>query len=163
MLPLVTVFSNTTPLFAFSALRRLDVIQRICGRLFVAESVIEECAVGGLITVPDLKTFPWIQIVPSPSAPDPRFFALDAGERDTLSVALERKADWVLIDERLGRNLAEYYGLAVVGTLGMLLKAKKSGLLPAFLPEVRKLQDFGFCYQENLVQRLAELAGENPV
>jgi hypothetical protein len=163
MLPLVTVFSNTTPLFAFSALRRLDVIQRICGRLFVAESVIEECAVGGLINVPDLKTFPWIQIVPSPSAPDPRFFALDAGERDTLSVALERKADWVLIDERLGRNLAEYYGLAVVGTLGMLLKAKKSGLLPAFLPEVRKLQDFGFCYQENLVQRLAELAGENPV
>lgn len=86
MLPLVTVFSNTTPLFAFSALRRLDVIERICGRLFVAESVIEECAVGGLINVPDLKTFPWIQIVPSPSAPDPRFFALDAGERDTLSV-----------------------------------------------------------------------------
>jgi len=40
---------------------------------------------------------------------------------------------------------------------------KKSGLIPSFLPEVRKLQDFGFWYQENLVQRLAELAGENPV
>lgn len=160
MLTLVTVFSNTTPLFAFSALRRLDVIQSIFGELFVTDSVIAECAFGGLITVPDLKAVSWIRIVPSPSRPDPRFFALDAGERDTLSMALDRKADLVLIDERLGRNLAEYHGLVVVGTLGILLKAKKSGLIPAFLPEVRKLQDFGFWFQEKLVQRLAEVAGE---
>ncbi len=101
MLPLVTVFSNTTPLFALSALGLLDVIPHIWGKLFVVESVVEECAVGGLISVPDLKTFPWIQIVPSPTTPDLRFFALDAGERDTL----KERPTWFLLMSDWGATL----------------------------------------------------------
>lgn len=96
----------------------------------------------------------------APAIPDARFFTLDAGERDTLSLALVGKADLVLIDERLGRNLAEYHGLSVIGTLGTLLRARRTGLIVSFLDEVRRLQGFGFWYHEPLVQRLAGLAGE---
>lgn len=85
---------------------------------------------------------------------------LDAGERDTISAALIARSDLVLIDERLGRNLAEYHGLKVVGTLGTLLKARRMQLIPAFLPAVRNLQDPGFWYHEPLVLRLAALVGE---
>jgi len=85
---------------------------------------------------------------------------LDAGERDTISAALSHHNCRVLIDERLGRNLAEYHGLTVVGSLGTLLKAHQLKLIPHFLPIVRKLQAKGFHYHEPLVLRLAELAGE---
>lgn len=139
---------------------RLDLLPAIYGQLFIAGAVIHECAAGGPIPVPDFKTLPWIRIKDAPSTPDPRFFALDAGERDTLSLALAGKADLVLIDERLGRNLAEYHGLRVVGTLGTLLKAKQGGLIASFPNEVRRLQSFGFWYHEPLIQRLARLAGE---
>jgi uncharacterized protein len=156
----VTVYSNTTPLLAFCALQRLDLLPALYGRLFLADTVVQECAAGGPILVPELKALPWIRVLQAPSAPDARFYTLDAGERDTLSLALTGKADLVLIDERLGRNLAEYHGLKVIGTLGTLVKAKREGLIASFIDEVRRLQSFGFWYHEPLVQRLSRLVGE---
>ena len=111
------IFSNTTPLFAFAALGKLELLEQVHERLWVVESVVAECEVGGPIHVPNLRIFSWIHILSAPSHPDERFYMLDAGERDTISAALEHQATCVLIDERLGRNIAEYHGLSVVGTL----------------------------------------------
>lgn len=153
-------FSNTTPLFTFSALGAFDLLQAVHGHLHVVQTVVDECEIGGAIAVPDLRALDWITIQPAPRHPDPRFYMLDAGERDTISSALFQTNARVLIDERLGRNLAEYHGLDVVGSLGTLLKAHQLKLIPRFLPVVRELQAKGFRYHEPLVQRLGKLAGE---
>ena len=157
---LIVTFSNTTPLFTFSALGAFDLLRIVHGHLHIVETVVAECEVGGPINVPDLRTLSWITIEPAPLYPDPRFYMLDAGERDTISAALSQVNSRVLIDERLGRNLAEYHGLDVVGSLGTLLKAHQLKKIPHFLPVVRTLQAKGFHYHEPLVQRLAKLAGE---
>ena len=154
------VYSNTTPLLAFASIERFDILQSVHGELHVVESVKRECQAGLPIMVPNLMKLDWVCLVDGPQEADGRFLALDAGERDTISEALRNKADLVLIDERLGRNLAEYYGLRVVGTLGTLLKAKKMGIISEFLPAVRALQEHGFWYAENLVRRLANDVGE---
>jgi predicted nucleic acid-binding protein len=75
---------------------------------------------------------------------------------------LEKGLSKVLIDERLGRNLAESHGLSVVGSLGTLLKARQLGLIPKFLPLVLQLQSAGFRYHEPLVRQLAVLLNEAP-
>ena len=155
------IISNTTPLFAFAALGRFDLLEKVHGRIVVVETVVRECEAGGPVIVPDLRVTPWIRIIPAPDRADERFYMLDAGERDTLSLALENGASRVLIDERLGRNLAEYHGLTVVGSLGTLLKAQQLGLISEFLPLVRQLQACGFRYHEPLVMRLAALVGES--
>jgi len=154
------IFSNTTPLLAFAALGRFDLLEKVHNQIFIVETVVRECEVGGPILVPDLRALPWIHIVPAPAQHDQRFYMLDAGERDTLSLALNNGATRVIIDERLGRNLAEYHGLAVVGTLGTLLRARQLGLIPKFLPLVRQLQADGFRYHNPLVMRLAALVNE---
>jgi uncharacterized protein len=156
----VKVYSNTTPLLAFAAIERFDILQAVHRQIHVVESVWKECQSGLPIVVPDVTKLDWVCLVDGPREADGRFLALDAGERDTISEALRDKGDLVLMDERLGRNLAEYYGLRVVGTLGTLLKAKKMGILPEFLPIVRALQEHGFWYAENLVRRLANDVGE---
>jgi predicted nucleic acid-binding protein len=156
----VKVYSNTTPLLAFAAIERFDILQAVHRQIHVVESVWKECQSGLPIVVPDVTKLDWVCLVDGPREADGRFLALDAGERDTISEALRDKADLVLMDERLGRNLAEYYGLRVVGTLGTLLKAKKMGILQEFLPIVRALQEHGFWYAENLVRRLANDVGE---
>jgi predicted nucleic acid-binding protein len=149
------IVSNTTPLFAFAALGRFDLLEKVHGRIVVVETVVQECEVGGAIIVPDLRSFPWLQVIPAPNRADERFYMLDAGERDTLSVALEMGASRVLIDERLGRNLAEYYGLPVVGSLGTLLKAQQLG----FRQLAKFLSYFvlGFCPQTELRSPTSDL------
>lgn len=151
------VFSNTTPLLAFSALGKFDLLGHLFGIINVVQSVSDECAYGGKILVPDLKCIPWMNIVEDPVELDPRFYTLDAGESNTISMAIQTGADIIIIDERQGRNLAEFYGAKVVGTLGVLLKAKKDGLIESFSDEVELLKRAGFWYDEKLVERLAKL------
>jgi predicted nucleic acid-binding protein len=58
-----------------------------------------------------------------------RFANLGPGEREAISLALEVKADFVLMDETLGRNVAVQNGVAVKGTLGVLEQAAERGLI----------------------------------
>jgi predicted nucleic acid-binding protein len=63
-------FSNTTPLFAFAALGRFELLEQVHRKLSIVETVVQECEVGGPIRVPNLRTLSWITIHPAPSQPD---------------------------------------------------------------------------------------------
>ncbi|WP_292749607.1 DUF3368 domain-containing protein [Nostoc sp. NMS4] len=56
-------------------------------------------------------------------------FNLDQGEAEAIILAVELNANQLLIDERLGRQEANKLGLSLIGVLGMLLIAKKKGLI----------------------------------
>lgn len=86
---------------------------------------------------------------------------LDAGEISALSLALEIHADAVLIDERRGYQVALELGLRVIGVIGILLRAKTAGHLPAVLPLLDALQrDAGFWISEQLRQQVLQQADE---
>jgi predicted nucleic acid-binding protein len=65
----------------------------------------------------------WVEKRKSNLQPDPGLMFLDQGEREAIQIALEIKADLLLIDERQGSIEAEHRGLTVTGTLGVLLDA----------------------------------------
>ena len=85
---------------------------------------------------------------------------LDKGEKHTLDMASKHQADWVIIDERIGRNMAEYLGLKVTGTLGILLKAKQQRLIPSFTDCVKAMQAQGIYFHPILISKLAQTVGE---
>jgi len=62
--------------------------------------------------------------------------------------------------ERIGRNIAEYMGLSVTGTLGILLKTKQKGKIDSFADYVTAMQKNGIHYNTKLVEKLALQAGE---
>ena len=154
------VFCNTTPFIALSAIHRLDLLPALFNQVHVVDAVMEECAAGGPIAVPDLSLFPWIQVVQSLPCESLLLLELDRGEKHTLDMAQRLRADWVIIDEKLGRGLGEYLGLKVTGTLGVLLKAKQHGLIESFSASAYAMRQQGIRYNSALLRRLAEQAGE---
>lgn len=156
------VFSNTTPFIALSSIGQLELLPRLFVTVRVVPEVAEECRAGGLIAVPDLAELPWIEIVPS--SPDViislPLLELDKGEKHTIHAACEHKADLVVIDEKIGRNVAEYLGLSVIGTLGLLLNAKRKGMIVSFSRCVEEMQRNGLRYHPRLVERLKGECGE---
>jgi predicted nucleic acid-binding protein len=157
----VIVFSNTTPFIALSSIGQLELLPRLFGTVRVVPEVAEECRAGGLIAVPDLAALPWIQFEPSLSAVSSLpLLELDKGEKHTIHAACEHKADLVVIDEKIGRNVAEYLGLSVIGTLGVLLNAKRKGMIASFSQCAEEMQRNGLRYHPRLVERLKGECGE---
>jgi uncharacterized protein len=86
---------------------------------------------------------------------------LDVGESAALSLAMEIKADAILVDERRGHEVALKLGLRTIGIIGILLKAKSAGLIPAVLPVLIELKhEAGFWISDKLLNRVAQLAEE---
>jgi predicted nucleic acid-binding protein len=52
-------------------------------------------------------------------------------EAEAIALAEELHADHLLIDERKGRRLAQQHGVPVVGLLGVVLLARRAGLIPS--------------------------------
>lgn len=76
---------------------------------------------------------------------------LDRGEAEVIQLALEQGIGLVCIDERKGRQAAVVAGLQVVGSLGLIAKAKVFGLIPAARPLIEKAMRGGIFYQSALV------------
>ena len=80
-----------------------------------------------------------------------RFADLGPGEREAISLALEVKADFVLIDETLGRKIAVKNNVAVKGTLGILEQAANRGLVN-LSEAMQKLQATGIFLSDEIVE-----------
>lgn len=155
------VFSNTTPFIALSSIGQLDLLPRLFTHVCVVPEVIEECCAGGPVAVPDLAGLPWIEVVPSSTEISTlALLELDKGEKHTIHAACQHKADLVIIDEKIGRNVAEYLGLSVIGTLGILLNAKRKGMIASFSQCVEAMQGHGLRYHPSLIERLKTECGE---
>ncbi|WOG27509.1 DUF3368 domain-containing protein [Endozoicomonas sp. 8E] len=75
---------------------------------------------------------------------------LDKGEAQAIALAKKNDALF-LIDEKMGRAAAERMGLNITGSLALLIKAKRAGLLETIKPAITRLQNDGYRYSGRLV------------
>ncbi len=110
-----------------------DVLARLYGRVLIPASVARELNQAQTPSVVRewISHSPeWIEIVSGGAKASAAALAgLDEGERDAILLALEVKADLILIDERDGVSEALRLGLVVTGTLGVLDRAAEKKLL----------------------------------
>ena len=151
------VVSDTSPITSLAKIRRLDLLRTLYHLITIPSAVNSELR-RGQILIPD-----WIQVR---SATDRALVAqleidLDFGEAEALAVALELRADLVLIDEKRGREVAHRLGLRFVGLLGVVLDAKRQGHVRAVRPLLDELAtQAGFWIRDDLRREILEAAGE---
>lgn len=151
------VVSDTSPITSLAKVDRLDLLRALYHSIRIPSAVGSELR-RGLIVIPD-----WIQVQ---SAADRALVTrleinLDPGEAEALAVALEVRADLVLIDEKRGRDVARRLGLRFVGLLGVVLDAKRQGHVRAVRPLLDELATHaGFWIRDDLRREILEAAGE---
>lgn len=158
------VVSDTSPLRALSAIGRLDLIPAIFGEAFLPPAVMQEL----LVPVKHLPVFvaddfPFL-VMRRPldvQRVSELHLRLNSGEAEAISLALELRADAILIDERLGRREAEKLGLRAIGVLGILADAKHRGLVVSLTPLIAELRaKIGFRISAELLEMVLRDAGE---
>ncbi len=159
------VVADSSPLIALSDLGKLDLLEKLYGHIVVPEAVWAETAVVGKEKPCRATLFqaPWISrvAVKDQSLVNYLLQELDLGESEAIALAIELDADFLLIDERLGRKIAMRFGITPTGIIGILLAAKAKGLVDAIRPDLDRLRsDLNFWLSDALYLHALRLAGE---
>ena len=85
---------------------------------------------------------------------------LDKGEASSIALCLERTNPLLIVDEKKGRAIAKDLGLRIIGTLGVLMEAKRMGVVSDLRGLVEKLIDTDFRVSPALLQAILKGAGE---
>lgn len=85
---------------------------------------------------------------------------LGAGELEAMALYKSLTADYLLIDDRRARRIAEANGIECIGSLWVLLEAKRDGKLRELKPLVDKLRLSSLRFSEAVLQKVLELAQE---
>lgn len=159
------VVSNTTPLIGLASIQRFDLLQQLFGEIYIAQAVYNETVVGGHEiggAKYEVATAKWIKTIPVRDrlAVEVLLDELDLGESETIVLAREVDADWVLMDEKKGRMKLTQLRLPKIGTVGILLKAKQVGLLQTIRPDLEKLRSQGFSLSQAVFDAVLKQANE---
>ncbi len=161
-MPEITIV-DTSPLFYFHRVGLFEIFNKLYGHIIVPEAVQKELKEGQTQgeDVPQLESYPWVEIR---SVSMPRYLQLIAdlgpGESEVLALATNHPSALVVLDDKLARRIADMQGFRLTGTAGVLLRAKRKGLIPALKPVIKKLLDLDFRLKPELVKEILTLADE---
>lgn len=123
------VVSDTTPLISFLKIDRIDLLEKLFGRVFIPQAVYKELTIDMRFVQEAMlikqSTFIEIRDVKNPEAVNilKRATGLDQGESEAIVLTDELKADVLLMDEAKGRTVSNDMGIKVMGTIGILMAA----------------------------------------
>jgi hypothetical protein len=86
---------------------------------------------------------------------------IEVGELEAMILYKQLKANWLLVDDRRARKIAELNQINIIGSLGILLLSKKVGYIPNIKSRIDMLKNSDIFFSEELLQNTMALAGEN--
>jgi uncharacterized protein len=163
----MTIVSDTTCLSALARIGRLEILAQLFGKVLIPRQVFTELLALQEFGIDTsiFETLEWLTIQ------DPESNSiliellnntrLDAGESFAIALALEKKADWLIIDDLAARKIASDLGLNITGLAGVLLQAKAVGIIKSvkeILEECVLIANFRL--SQSVYSKIIELANE---
>lgn len=152
---------NASPLILLGKLGRTDLLEGLAQQVWVPDAVYDEVA-AGLAEAGAAGSLLWAQdrrvrdvAVPSSILG----WDLGAGESQVLAHCM-LAGHMAVLDDGEARAAAKVHGLPLVGTLGVILRARQAGLIPAARPLVESLLESGSYLASDLVRQALAKVGE---
>ncbi len=160
------VVSNTSPISNLCAIGKIEILAALYGSVIIPEVVRDELHASpprikplaiaaekqGIVRVSSEYSMETAMLLRP---------TLDASESAAIALTLASNADFLLLDERLGRNVAKQANINILGIMGVLLEAKSMRLLPEIAPCLNNLiHHAGFRIAPSLVREVLHRAGE---
>ncbi len=156
------VVSDTSPVTNLIQTGHLFILRELFTEVIIPKTVFEElCRSAGHKDI--LESSQWIKVKTVVDIVNVELLKkdLDPGEAEAIVLAKELKSDILIIDERKGRNTAINYGLRITGLLGVIIKAKKKGLISELKPLLDKLiNEVNFRVSEKLYNQVLHEVNE---
>jgi predicted nucleic acid-binding protein len=153
------VVADTTPLITLAGVGEIRLLPLLFGEIHIPEQVWDEYEkFRPQQQLPDLSAMAWLQrhLVIS----DQQFTMLDDGEAAALTLVQMLHAQLLLVDEQKARKVAAQANMQIVGTLGLLLRAKQEGHLAAIRPITDQFLRLKRYYTPVLIAQVLQAAGE---
>lgn len=157
---------NASPVILLGKIHQLHLIAALSPTFRIPRAVIEEIGAG----CSDDPAVKWLKnpsladhIVDAPTAPP--FLVqwdLGAGETAVLSLALAENGAVAVLDDLAARKFALAFQVPLLGTLGLLVRAKNAGLVGRITPHIRSLESAGANLSHAVISRALLLANETP-
>jgi len=158
------VVINTTPIISLvAALGDLSLLNLLYNKVYVSYEVGEEIMAHGSegFAVRQYQEATWLTKLTEPVKLSSLLKnVLDIGEASVIQVALDYNVKTVCIDETVGRRFARLSGLALTGSLGILLRAKQEGHNISIKSSIEQMRVNGIWLSESLIAAVLVRAGE---
>ena len=148
------VVSDASCLIVLERIGELPILEKLFGEI----KITEEAAAEFGETLPD-----WIKVVAVKDKEKTTFLELnlDNGEASSIAYCLEQtRAVLLVIDERKGRRIARELKLNIIGTLGLIVKAREKGIITSVAPILDRLENADFRISQNLKNDILDIFGE---
>jgi len=139
------VVADSSVLISLSAINQLDLLCKRFSEVTIPQAVQEEVVIEGTGQPgsQEVQSSNWIRVQEVKDRSFVRLLKaeLDEGESEAIVLARELNADLVLLDEKDARSKAKQVGLRILGTIGILVWAKKAGHIPSLRGQLDALRE----------------------
>jgi len=153
---------NASPLILLGKINQLELAERLASRLIVPRSVFDEIATGEQDRLTQ-STLNWAQRHTQPDVAIPVSILnwdIGAGESQVLAHCVLINGSKAVLDDGEARAAAQSHRIPLLGTLGIILRAKASGLIAAARPLIEQLLANGSYLSGSLVREALRKVGE---
>jgi len=154
---------NASPLILLGKIDHLWLLRDLSDELIVPDAVVREVGVKpeGERLLEEVLGYPATRIVAPGAIPrEVEVWDLGRGESAVIAAALVEDGSRAVVDDLEARRCAQALGISVIGTLGVVLRAKRKGLIPAARPTLTRLREVGLYVADDLVDRALGHLGE---
>ena len=132
-----TIIADTSCFIILSKIEELDLLKKVYGQIVTTSDIVEEYGE----TLPD-----WVIIENVSDKSRQRILELqiDKGESSAIALALEIPKSTLILDDFKARKIAQQLGISFTGTIGVIIKAKLSGIIPSIKPYFKKIKETNF-------------------